>query len=62
MVPSCMRGLPIPDGISLSILFNTSGEGPTHLKVTVKGLKDGLLDNTYKEIYIYTENYQFKQC
>ena len=28
---------PLPDGISLSLVTNTSGEGPTHLKSTVKG-------------------------
>ena len=28
---------PLPDGISLNIITNTSGEGPTHLKATVKG-------------------------
>ena len=27
---------PLPDGISLNILANTSGEGPTHLKVMSK--------------------------
>ena len=28
---------PLPHGISLSILANTSGEGPTHLNLTAKG-------------------------
>ena len=28
---------PLPDGISLSLVTNTSGGGPTHLKATVKG-------------------------
>ena len=28
---------PLSDGISLSLATNTSGEGPTHLKATVKG-------------------------
>ena len=28
---------PLPDDISLSLVTNTSGEGPTHLKSTVKG-------------------------
>ena len=28
---------PLPDGISLSLVTNTSGEGPTHLKAIVKG-------------------------
>ena len=27
---------PLPDGISHSLVTNTSGEGPTHLKSTVK--------------------------
>ena len=37
MVPSCMRGLP-PSRWYLSKHFvHISGEGPTHLKGTVKG-------------------------
>ena len=28
---------PVPDGTSLSILANTSGEGPTHQKLMSKG-------------------------
>ena len=28
---------PLPDGISLSLVTNTSGEGPTHLKAPFKG-------------------------
>ena len=28
---------PLPDGISLSLVTNISGEGPTHLKAIVEG-------------------------
>ena len=41
---------PLPDGISLSIITNTSGEGPTHLKVTVKGQNMAYWD-THMKIY-----------
>ena len=38
---------PLPDGISLSILVNTSGEGPTHLKLMSKGY-----NMTYRQAHI----------
>ena len=45
---------PLPDGISLSIITNTSGEGPTHLKPTVKGYNMVYKQTYMGKIYIIT--------
>ena len=37
MVPSCMRGLPLFQMVSLLYKHITAAKGPTHLKLTSKG-------------------------
>ena len=46
---------PLPDGIFLSIITNTSGEGPTHLKVTVKGQNMAYWQTYIGKIYMITD-------
>ena len=52
---------PLPDGISLSLATNTSGEGPTHLKATVKGQNMAYWDTHIGKLSIYRENHTFTQ-